>query len=460
MACGVVAWLGPQHVEENGMRRRTLDLLAVIGASTLLLAAGGIVNAQEDATPEAQESPALSGDLRVAVWSDWQFVEAAARDYMDTHPGVSIDVQAITGQDYFDNMPRTLGTADAADVTVLQVTQTGTYRPVVEEGLLMDVSDIWRSQDLDEAIPESVVEVYTEEDGSRYSVNVGLTYLPIIYYNKEIFDELGLQVEDGSRLESYDEFYAITEALAEAGVVPMSYAWARDAHHIFQQNLHSSCGDEGYQELGSNWRPGSEPTLRWTDECAVRAIEQYAEMAERGVFGAQPVMGFDVAGATFTSGGAGMWMTGMWAIGQLRDEAEFEWGWFMAPPIPGGEETRWILWTADGLGVAANTQHPELAKDFLASLMTIEAQSQILTFGRPPARTDISVPPDADPAIVAMQESLDTLGTAVHFIQVLAPPDFQDIIQSGSEEVVLGTRSPEDLAQELEDLAESFRAGG
>jgi len=434
------------------MRRRTAYVLALGGASSLLLAAGGIVHAQDTATPQ--------GDLRVAVWSDWQFVEDAARRYVDAHPGVTIDVQAITGQDYFDNLPRTLGTADAADVTVLQVTQTGTYRPVVEEGLLMDVNDIWQSQGLEQAIPGSVVEVYTEEDGSRYSVNVGLTYLPIIYYNKEIFDQLGLEVEDGTRLASYDELYALTDALAQAGVVPMTYAWARDAHHLFQQNLDSSCGDEGYQELGSNWRPGSTPTLHWTDECAVQAIQQYADMAQRGVFGSQPVMGFDVAGATFTSGGAGMWMTGMWAIGQLRDEADFDWGWFMAPPIPGGEDTKWILWTADGLGIAANTQYPELAKDFLASLMTVESQSNMLAFGRPPARTDTTVPPDADPAIVAMQGSLDSLGTAVHFIQVLAPPDFQDIIQSGSEEVVLGVKSPQDLAQELEDLAESLRAGG
>src|SRR3972149_10340293 len=103
------------------MRRRTAYVLALGGASSLLLAAGGIVHAQDTATPQ--------GDLRVAVWSDWQFVEDAARRYVDAHPGVTIDVQAITGQDYFDNLPRTLGTADAADVTVLQVTQTGTYRP-------------------------------------------------------------------------------------------------------------------------------------------------------------------------------------------------------------------------------------------------------------------------------------------------------------------------------------------
>lgn len=397
----------------------------------------------------------FEGALQIATWSDWGFLQDHADRYIEDNPGVTIQIDAIPGQEYFDNLPRTLGTPEAPDITILQVTQVGLYRQLVEDGLLLDVSDIWESQGLEDVTPPAVVDTYTEEDGSRYAVNTGLTFLPAVYYNRDVFNELGLEAPDGERLGSYDELYEMADALEAAGYLPMTYNW-EEAHHMFQQNLQSSCGEETYVALGRSWQPGSDPSVSWTDECVVRAIQTYADLAEAGMFGPEPIMGFDVASAAFTSGASGMFTTGMWAVGQINDEAAFDWGWFLMPPVPEGEEeTRWVLWLADGLGVAANSDVPELAKDFLEYTMSQEAQSLM---PRPPSRTDVE-PTEVAPNLSEMIQSLDRLGTTTHFIQVLAPPEFQDVIQAGSEEVLLGSKTPEELAQELEDLAESLRSG-
>jgi ABC-type glycerol-3-phosphate transport system substrate-binding protein len=397
-----------------------------------------------------------STELRIATWSDWEFLQDLADQYTEENPDVSIQIDAIPGQEYFDNLPRTLGLEEAPDITILQVTQVGLYRQLVEDGLLLDVNDIWESQGLEDVTPQAVVDTYTEEDGSRYAVNSGLTFLPAVYYNKEIFEELGLEVPEGGRLSSYDELGRIVQALDEAGHLPMTYNW-EEAHHMFQQNLQSSCGEEDYVALGSSWQPGSEPTISWTDDCVVNAITAYADLAEAGTFGRDPLMGFDVAMAGFTSGQSGMLTTGMWAVDQIQEEADFDFGWFLMPPIEGGQDdTRWVLWLADGLGIAANSPNQELAKDFLEFTMTQEAQSSM---PRPPSRTDVE-PTNVDPALGEMITSLDDLGTTTHFIQVLAPPDFQDVIQSSTEEVLLGSKTPAEMAQDLEELAESLRNDG
>jgi len=399
---------------------------------------------------------AASTELRISTWSDWEFLQDLADQYMDKNPDVDIQIDAIPGQEYFDNLPRTLGTDEAPDITILQVTQVGLYRQLVEDGLLADVSDVWDDQGLADVTPKAVVDTYTEKDGSHYAVNSGLTFLPAVYYNKDMFKELGIDVPDGGRLSSYDELNDIVSKLEDAGKLPMTYNW-EEAHHMFQQNLQSSCGEEKYVELGASWKPGSDPGVSWTDDCVVNAITAYADLAEAGTFGKDPLMGFDVAMAGFTSGQSGMLTTGMWAVDQIREEADFDFGWFMMPPIEGGQDdTRWVLWLADGLGVAANSPNKDVAKDFLEFTMTKDAQANM---PRPPSRTDVK-PTNVDPVLADMITSLDELGTTTHFIQVLAPPEFQDVIQSSSEEVLLGNETPAEMAQDLEDLAESLRNDG
>src|SRR4051812_40717160 len=110
------------------MSRRTMLFPASLAVGALLLAGcsagGGGGDKSDDGTVE----------LHVAVWSNWDFVKRAGDAYTSEHPNVKITVDAISGDDYFPALPRTLTTSDAADITVLQVVGTGSYQDLVESG--------------------------------------------------------------------------------------------------------------------------------------------------------------------------------------------------------------------------------------------------------------------------------------------------------------------------------------
>jgi ABC-type glycerol-3-phosphate transport system substrate-binding protein len=214
-----------------------------------------------------------------------------------------------------------------------------------------------------------------------------------------------------------------------------------------------------YYALAASWKP-SGPKVKWTNACVVRGIAAEKALAQRGVFGGNPIISYDIASADFIAQKAGMLLTGMWAVSQLQQQAKFNWGWFLMPPPAGGAPTQWLLYTADGFGVNSHSKNIPLAEEFLATMMTKTFQSSLLLAGRPPSRTDVAIPQGANPQLVQMVKSLTTLGSATHFIGILAPTDFQNTVESGSQKVILGSLSPAGLANQLQQLAQKLRAQG
>ncbi len=342
-------------------------------------------------------------------------------------------------------------------MTILEVGSTGSYPALIKEGALADLSDVWQSQGLNAATPASVKNTYTT-DGKQYAVNIDETYLPVVYYNKDLFTKLGLMAPDGGRVASMDDFFKITDALKNNGDLPLAYAWKTDAHHIFQQNVLSSCGDAKYLALAASSNAGAQATASWTDPCVVTAIQSFKTMADRGVFGKDPIIDGDVAGASFLSGKAGMMLSGTWEVSTLQQQAKFGWGWFLLPPA-GANPTKWLLYPGDGIGVNAKSKNVPLAKEFVSSMMTKDFQGSLLSAGRPPSRTDVTAPANAIPALVAIQKSITTLGGQTHLIGILAPPDLQDTVVSDAQQVIQGSLSPQDMAAQLEQQAGQLRSG-
>lgn len=426
------------------MRRRfagaLVALVSVMAAALLVTGAG----ASADSTTQ----------LTVAVWSNWNFVQRAADAYTKSHPNVKIKISAIPGEQYFSSLPRTLGTSGGADITALEVTGTGSYRALVQQHALADLSGVWSKLGLAKVTPAAVTKSYTEKSGARYAVNIDETILPVVYYNEDLFAKLHLEVGANHRV-TWGQFNQYVSALKGQSDIPMTYAWSTDAHHLFQQYLLSSCGKQTYYALAASWQPGAKAS--WKQPCVVRAIQGEKTLADNGTFGSNPIISYDVASADFVAQKAGMLLTGMWAISSLEQQAKFKWGWFLMPPPPGGAPTKWLLYSADGLGVNAHSKNKAVAEDFLASMMTRSFQGSLYTDGRPPSRTDAGVPKGAAQPLVQMVKSTKTLGSETHFMGILAPADFQDVVVTGSQNVLLGKQTPAGLAGQLQQLAVKLR---
>lgn len=423
------------------------------------VAAGTAAAALAGATAGAVASAATKTVLTVEVYNNWGFVQTAANAFMKAHPGVQIKISAVPGEQYFSTLPRVMESGSGPDVTVLEVV-LGPYQALVQEGALANLNSIWKQDNLVAATPSSVTKNYTSSNGDRYAVNVDETILPVVYYNETVWQKLGLKAPVGHRL-SLKDFNQDASALASKSYVPMSFGWTANAHHIFQQYLLSSCGDSTYYALANSWKTGG-AKANWTQSCVVNAITAEQALVKNGTFGKDPLVNDDIAGADFLAQKSAMYLSGMWEVPTLQTTAKFKWGWFLMPSPPGGQPTKWLLYSADGLGVNAHlpSNVKSLAIKFVSSMMTKSFQSKLLALGRPPGRTDVVVPKSANGPLAQMVESEKTLGTAVHFVGILAPTAFQNTIENASEQVVLGSLSPAGMAKELQQTATQLRTSG
>jgi ABC-type glycerol-3-phosphate transport system substrate-binding protein len=85
----------------------------------------------------------------------------------------------------------------------------------VHAGAISDLSDLWESEDLADAYPQSISEL-AKVDGRPYFVPLTVQWNPI-FYRKDIFDELGLEPPD-----SWDSLLQTCRTLNEAGIVPFT----------------------------------------------------------------------------------------------------------------------------------------------------------------------------------------------------------------------------------------------
>jgi len=91
----------------------------------------------------------------------------------------------------------------------------------VDRGLFEDVSDVWAKEGLNDSM--SSTKASLSVDGKQYGVPYSY-YQWGIYYNKGMFDKLGL-----SEPQTWDEFIAVCDALKADGIAPITigtkYLW-------------------------------------------------------------------------------------------------------------------------------------------------------------------------------------------------------------------------------------------
>ena len=397
--------------------------------------------------------------LRVKVWSDWEFVGDAAAEFERSHPGVDVIVEGITGSEYFETLPQVLASSESPDITALQVIP-GIYSDLIDDGLLADLSSVWNSEELSDVYRAATVQRYTTDEGKQFAISTALQWFPVVYYNMDVFDELGL-VAPVDRTPTTEEWDSIVSGSLAAGIVPLSTIGISDEYglaFLLGSMLRSSCGDSFYAEILTGWQTPNDAA--WSDTCAVAAIENIAAWADAGVLGESPASrSAESSVQLFFSGGAAMFEGGSWSIQGLA-EANLEFGidWFLLPPTPGGIDSTVMLGDYDGLGVSARSAHQDLAREFLALIASKEfeaTESYFLTAGFPP-RSDVDVPIGIDQMAISQFEQMNVIGTSIQLtVAVPYHPQIQSLLAS----FIAGQIDARTVAQQLDEAAAKALSG-
>ena len=376
----------------------------------------------------------------------WDTFSDAAQDegmnaliaaFEEANPNIKIerDVQAVDSMRPI--IQTSLASGTGPDVFYYD-TGVGFAGVLADAGLLLPLDDAYATQGWEHIYPWT--KERTNFGGKVYGVGNAVEFLGA-YYNMDMFEELGLTVPT-----TYEEFLAVCEALKAAGKVPVSFGdsdgWP--AFHMFSIWTNNLAGKEKMDELLFN--NGS-----WEDPIVVEAIQKFfVDMNTAGYLIPTPTaVNYDDSVTLFTSGQAGIMITGTWLISTVVEQAAFEPGWFFVPN-PNGSDPLPPAGLGSGYFVSANSEHPEESIAFLDFLFdpanaNIWAEQMNIV---PPYAVDMSS--FEVPALYSFAvEALATVPMGYN-IDVITPEAFNTAMLDGFQAVLLGDKTPEQQAADLQ----------
>ena len=341
--------------------KRVLPVMLIIAlAFTMLLSGcGGGGDADE-------------ADKVVLTMGSWRADDVAQMEnllsvYSTVAPDVEIKFQPTNPPDYNATLRMQLDGGTGPDLMYSRSYATG--EELFNAGYAYDCSNI---PGLKENFSENSLAPWTAEGGEIFAVPFAAVS-HAVYYNKDIFAELDLQVP-----ETWEDFMVVCQTLKDAGHTPLANGLAEEwdiLECFFLGMVPNYIGGPEQREL---YESGEK---KLNDEAFVAAYTDIAGVAPYLPTGFEAVT-YNDSQIMFNSQAATMFVDGSWTAGVYED-ADFEWGVF-AIPARAGSETAICFHPDLAITMNAATEHPEEAEAFLAWLCTEEgatAASQNLPVG-------------------------------------------------------------------------------
>ena len=219
-------------------------------------------------------------------------------------------------------------------------------------------------------------------EGSVWAVGLDAELVGI-YYNKEIFEELGL-----SPFESLEELEEVMEKVKGAGYDPLAVGVLDDWQffHLYGALQHAALanqmGADAAQEYLDDIVIRSKPERSWQEQGNIDAARILQEWVQKGylVEGFSALSGDDST-QVFLAEETALLLQGSWDSSQVA-KADFDAGFLPFPPLEkGGEFPPQIGGMATPLGISAYSPHPDIAAEYLnllvASDRTVELQLEM-----------------------------------------------------------------------------------
>lgn len=234
----------------------------------------------------------------------------------------------------------------------------------VDGGYLVPLDDLWAELKYAEVIPGPLAKAVTI-NGHPYVVPLNMHIQNILYYNKALFDELGLKPPT-----NYDELIAVAKKIKEARpqMSPLALGTKEkwEAAFVFDSILLEVGGPAHYVKV-------------YKGEVDVKTDPAYREALEKlkalipYIYPHHAGLTWDESCGLVVSGDAAMVLMGTWAIGYFQSR-----GWtpgkeFSAVTFPQKPE-RILLFHPDTYGLAKGAPHPKTTIEWLKVVASPDLQ--------------------------------------------------------------------------------------
>jgi len=375
------------------------------------------------------------------------YLEIQVDGFQKANPKYTLEREAVPTEDQRSVIQTRLQSNNPPDVFSYD-TGPGFGGVLADAGLLMPLDDAYKQNGW--KIYDWARERATY-NGKTYGVPSQVEEI-IVYYNKSLVPEVPSTVE---------ELMEISDELKGRDIIPFAFGdqeqWP--GGHMFSIGASNVLGREGLDEI--LYGDG-----RWDTPEVITAIDViFREFNERGYYpeGVNAIT-YDDANSLFFSGQAAMVPTGTWLVSTIVESVQdFEVGVFPFPSIDGSGIAP-PAGVGSGLFVADKAKEPEGAIAFIDYLEQESTSRQLMErLNLIPAHPVETSGLDVSELFKQVLSDLSDQGQAKSFgynIDVLAPANFNEVMFSGFQQVLDGSRSAEEQAVALQEAWEKAKNKG
>jgi len=448
-------------------RRATWKTISLAALSVLALLAG--CSAPAPAGSSAEEKPAASseaerpaeeaaetepGQVTLQLWDNFtdetttKVFETMISEFEKQNPNIKIERTTMKNDDLRNTIKPALTSGKGPDVFNYD-SGPGYLGVLAKSGLALDLSPYADQYGWNERFPAWVNERVTF-DGKLYGIGNEIELIGV-YYNKKIFEELGVGVP-----KTYDQFLDIMRKAKDKGLVGLSFddkdQWP--AFHLESVYYNAFAGKDKITQVLNKEAGFDQPEF-------AEALDHFAQLFKDGLASPNPLaVSYDDGNKEFFSGKAAMRITGTWMVGGMVENMQDNVGFFLMPSI----NPELPLQAPGGLGGAmvasAKSEHPDEAAKFLDFLFSEENAKYWYENSKiPPLNVDMSSI-NVSPLFKEVVEMANTPAGLSYNIDVLMPQMVNNVTMNLMQELIAGKKTGAEVVEEKQKALEAEIAAG
>lgn len=398
--------------------KKALFSFALLLIVLLLTACGGDAETEEasaGSSGEGDSTAESSGEKQVVMFwhamggAGQEALEKIVDDFNASQDEVQVNAEYQGSYDEALTKYQSVAGTDSAP-TMMQVFEIGTMA-MINSGSIVPIQEFIDADGYDmSGLEENIINYYKIDD-KFYSMPFNSS-TPVMYYNKDAFEEAGLDPEDPP--ETFEEIEEASRAITEAnpdmkGFALQAYGW------LFEQLL----ANQGALLMNNdNGRTGIPTEIGFSEEEGKSIFEWVENMIEDGTFANYGTNGDNMV-AGFVAGDVAMFLQSSASARDVIDNAPFEVGVAFLP-YPEDKEREGVviggasLWMMDG----KPEEEQQAAWEFMKYLQTPEVQAEWhVNTGY------FAINPDAydEPIVQEAYEEMPQLQVTVEQLQATTP---------------------------------------
>lgn len=280
--------------------------------------------------------------------------------YEENNPDVDVELNITAHEDFKKAIRVWLSSDNPPDVFSWFAGNRAKY--FVDKDLVMPFTDVWEEENLDDKIPTAFRSISFFEDEAYFLPHS--YYWWAIYYRESIFEKYDLEEP-----QTWEQLLEVGETLKENGITPFAigtkFKWTA-AGWFDYLNMRIN-GPEFHVDLMHGEVP-------FTDDRVAEVFKKWKYLIENDFFVEDAAAYSWQEGLQFmTQGDAAMYLMGQFINDAVSEDVQKDMNFFRFPIIdknvPVGEDL-----PTDGFMIPAKAPNPELAKDFIAFLASVEGQ--------------------------------------------------------------------------------------